>query len=136
VGVYLKNALVIQPQQYLRGLCFACSDLAAQHASGSYVRLKQNIVTSLDELEASDSSMDAVIVASGAACGALADMPHSVTDLLELTRVRSWKQSSYPAAVTYLVAASVCPLDPQPICIYQLQMSGRCALLSGRLIAS
>lgn len=56
--------------------------------SGSFLRLEQRTVESLDEVEAG-GGCDVVIVANGAAAAAIAGVPAMVADQLELAHVRA-----------------------------------------------
>ena len=86
VGVWLKDAFVIHPQRYMAGLWAVCEAQAAEHAAGSCVRLICQHITSLQKLQ-TEGQYDAVVLASGAAAATLPEVPHAVSDLLELSQV-------------------------------------------------
>ncbi len=71
-ALWIEGSHVIHPTRYLEGLWRACKGLALQH--GADVQLHRQPVASLTELEGSRGPYSAVIVAAGAASGALSEI--------------------------------------------------------------
>jgi glycine/D-amino acid oxidase-like deaminating enzyme len=85
VGVFLQNAVVLNPQRYLAGL-WEASKLSAEHRRcRSTVTFEQRLVSSLEELQV-EGAYDAIVVATGAAAGAIQEVPQKVKDLLDLSK--------------------------------------------------
>jgi glycine/D-amino acid oxidase-like deaminating enzyme len=86
VGVFLPEAVVVDSSRYLEGLWKACEALATARAPGSSIRLERQTVRSLHDLQR-EGRFDAIIVATGAAATAIAEVPDSIRDFFDLSQV-------------------------------------------------
>ena len=91
MGVYLREAFVVDPRTYLLGLLAACHALAAQRGDGSALQLHVQPVSGLQQA-ADRFAAGCVIAATGAATGALQDVNIGLDGFMELSQVSliSW----------------------------------------------